>query len=340
MQVAVGGGSRHLIRKEATMTEPTSIDLSLTTDDGVTLSARIHEPEAPRAQVIVHGATAVPRRYYDRFARWLAGRGYRVLTYDYRGIGGSRPRSLVGFPATMRDWAERDAVAALAALRARDPSLPVMMVGHSFGGQALGLSEALHEVRAAVMVGTQFGYFGHWDPLARLRMRGVWSGLLPLSLGLFGYWPGWTGIGEDLPAGVAREWGTWCTSPGYLTDHVPGASARFARFEAPVLFYSFTDDDFAPRGAVQAYLDALPSGSVVHRRLEPGDVGARAVGHFGFFRPAHEATLWSEVARAFDDVLAGNAISVRASVPPGEVAALALTLGDGDLAVDLAYGRD
>lgn len=316
--------------------EPTETDLTLTADDGYALSARLHAPSGDaRASVVIHGATATPRRYYDRFARWLAAQGYRVLTYDYRGIGGSRPGSLRGFSATMRDWAARDAAAAVKHLRARHPDAPVLMIGHSFGGQALGLSEALLDVHAAVMVGAQFGYEGHWDPLPRARLAVVWRAILPASIALFGYLPGWTGIGEDLPSGVAREWAGWCKSPGYLTDAVPEARARFAGLRAPVLFYSFTDDDFAPGRAVRHYLSALTRARVTHRRLRPEDLG-RPIGHFGFFRPAFADTLWPEVARFFDDALAGRASTVRAVSPPGWLDAPS----EDDVLSDLAYGRE
>jgi len=45
---------------------------------------------------------------------------------------------------------------------------------------------------------------------------------------------------------------------------------------------------------------------VTPRRLHPADVGGKAVGHFGFFRPEHADTLWPEVLQWFDDALAGR----------------------------------
>jgi len=323
------------------MTEPTSmfsvLDLSLTTSDGVTLGARLFEPERARASVVVHGATATPARYYDRFARWLAERGLRVLTFDYRGIGRSRTGSLGGggHAMTMRDWAERDSVAAHEALRARDPAAPVLLVAHSFGGQSLGLSDALHDVTAAAMVGVQFGYVGHWPTLGQARLGVVWNVLVPGFSSALGYVPGWAGIGEDLPGGVAREWARWCTSPGYLLDHVEGSRERFARFTAPTLFYSFTDDDYAPRAAVDHYLSTLSGSERVHRRFAPADLATKEIGHFGFFRQRFEPTLWREVLRFFDDNLDARPVTLasvepRASSRPNET----------DVLKDLAYGRD
>ena len=70
------------------------------------------------------------------------------MTYDYRGTGDSvqqaltgynQPKSLVGFKASMSDWASHDITAAIAWMRERYKALPFAYVGHSFGGQAFGL---------------------------------------------------------------------------------------------------------------------------------------------------------------------------------------------------------
>ncbi|MEZ4395226.1 MAG: alpha/beta fold hydrolase [Polyangiales bacterium] len=317
--------------------EITETEVTLHPDDGYPIVARRFEPAGrARGSVVIHGATATPRRYYDRFARYLAGEGLRVLAYDYRGVGASRPVSLRGFEGTMRDWAERDAVAAVRHLRECDPDAKLVMVGHSFGGQLLGLSDALREVDAAVMVGVQFGYEGNWPLLGRAWMGALWRGVFPAALAVFGYVPGWAGMGEDLPAGVAREWSGWCMSPGYLTDAVPEALGRFAALRAPVLFYSFTDDRYAPGRAVRQYLATLTRARVTHRRLRPEDLNHTAVGHFGFFRPQHRDTLWTEALGFIDDALAGRRSELPSVSPPGWIEAPDET----ELLADLAYGRE
>lgn len=312
----------------------TAQDLTLHADDGRPLAALLHAPEGDvRASVVIHGATATPRRYYDRFARWLASQGFRVLSYDYRGVGASRGATLRDDDATLRDWAERDAVAAVAYLRERFPAEPVVMVGHSFGGQSLGLSDALHAVDAAVMVGVQFGYRGHWPAPARLGLGAYWGAVFPAAIALYGYVPGWAGLREDLPGGVAREWSRWCLQPGYLLDDVPEARDRYARFVRPVLFYSFTDDTYAPLPAVKSFLSVLTGAAVTHRRMRPEDLGGLSVGHFGFFRPEHSDTLWVELRDWLDDTLAGRSPRVGPTQPR-------LAVTDADLAADLGFGRD
>lgn len=281
-------------------TAPASVQHAVvSTADRFPLAARVHPPSsAARATLLVHGATATPQAYYGRFATFLAQHGVRVVTYDYRGVGGSRPGSLRGFEATMRTWGELDAVAMHRFVRARF-SEPLVTVGHSFGGQLLGLADEVRDVDGIVLAGAQLGYMGHWPARSQARLALVWYGMVPTMTRALGYLPAWTGIGEDLPSGVAREWATWCRSPNYFLDHVPEARARLAAVDRPILAFSTTDDEFAPAASVDALLAVLPHGRVEHRRLSPSVVGSR-VGHFGFFRPAATDAVWSEILAFVD----------------------------------------
>ena len=126
-----------------------SDDIVVPAADGYPLGATLFLPRGTkRHAVLINSATAVPRKLYRGFAGYLARRGCAVLTYDYRGTGDSRqqamtgynqPKSLVGFKATMADWAALDITATVSWMRGRYRDLPFAYVGHSFGGQALGL---------------------------------------------------------------------------------------------------------------------------------------------------------------------------------------------------------
>src|SRR5690606_11715902 len=88
--------------------------------DGFPLAVRVYSPPSePRATLLVHSAAAAPQGYYARFARYAAARGVRTVTYDYRGVGGSRPASLRALDARMSDWAELDAAAIATWVRQR-----------------------------------------------------------------------------------------------------------------------------------------------------------------------------------------------------------------------------
>ena len=75
--------------------------------------------------------------------------------------------------------------------------------------------------------------------------------VLPGVSRVMGYLPArWLGQGEDLPAGVAREWASWCRHPGYIVGAL-GAEEAYARFTAPIRAYAIGDDAYAPPAAVE-----------------------------------------------------------------------------------------
>ncbi|HVS02219.1 MAG TPA: alpha/beta fold hydrolase, partial [Thermoanaerobaculia bacterium] len=118
----------------------------MTGSDGQALAASVFAPQMEAiADVLIAPATAVRRTYYEPFAAYLAERGMRALTLDYRGIGDSRPRRLRGFAADLEAWARDLDVAAAWLAESRRP---LLYVGHSFGGQALGLLEHRRRVAA------------------------------------------------------------------------------------------------------------------------------------------------------------------------------------------------
>ena len=102
-------------------------DFRFAAADGYSLAATLRRPAAGQEKgfVLVASATAVPRQYYARFAGHLAARGFGVMTFDYRGVGGSRPSSLRGFACRMRDWAALDIPAAVD-FAAREAGAPLL----------------------------------------------------------------------------------------------------------------------------------------------------------------------------------------------------------------------
>ena len=110
------------------------------------------------------------------------------------------------------------------------------------------------------------------------------------------------------------------------------ARDRLARFRRPLLFYSFTDDDYAPEPAVAHLLALLPHAELDHLRVAPRDLGLGALGHFSFFRRRFESSLWPGALGFLDDVLAGRAPQVERPRSP-------FALVDDELLADLAHGR-
>lgn len=278
--------------------EPTALDLELRAEDGLELGATLREPAGePACAVLVNPALGVRRRYYGRFAAFLAERGAAVLTYDQRGIGDSRPASLRGFEARMTDWGRLDTEAALRALVERFPGVPLRVVGHSAGGQLLGLAPTAGRVDRALFVACQSAWKGHWDGLRYLWIASVWHVAVPVATALIGKLPGSLTGGEAIPAGVAREWARWGRHPDYLLSE--GGSERrraYAQLRLRIRSLAIDDDAYAPLRAVESLLTFYGGAGSELRRVAPADAGVRSLGHFGFFRSETGGSLWPEAA--------------------------------------------
>ena len=267
---------------------------------GFELAASVFEHPGSDTVVLVNAATGVPRQFYKYFAAYLRDHGLTTLTWDYRGIGGSAPPKLRGFDACMRDWALVDMPAVIDWLSAEFRPRRVFCVGHSFGGQGIGLAGRPQRVTAMVGVSAQSGYWGVQGGSEKYRARFAVTVLIPVLTRLFGYFP-WSrfAAGEDLPAGVALEWARWCRKRDYLLGDETLPLQRFEGFDVPVLAYSIDDDDWGTPRAVDDMMRAYSD--VTRRHLLPADYGLEKLGHMGFFRKGSEP-IWDEVIAWLDAV--------------------------------------
>jgi predicted alpha/beta hydrolase len=265
--------------------------------DGYRLAGTLYRPRTPnRRAALFQAAAGVKQEYYGKFAEYLAARGFAALTFDYRGIGRSRPAKLRGFKASMRDWAEKDIGGALDHLARASHGARLIGIGHSFGAQVFGVVPGNERYVAALTVGAQSGYWRHWRGKGRTGMWLLTHALLPGLSRLVGYVPARLfGQGEDLPAGVAAEWARWCRHPGYIVGAL-GAQEAYAAFAAPIRVYSITDDRYAPPPAVEAFLEFYPNAVRKLERVDPEQHGGEPIGHFGFFRERYKDSLWKEAA--------------------------------------------
>jgi predicted alpha/beta hydrolase len=112
-----------------------------------------------RPVVLINPATSVRCRYYSRFAAFPHSHGFDVVTYDYRGIGESRPSRLRGFDAGWIDWGRLDFEAALQYAGETFPGQPIHVVAHSVGGFVIGLAASCHRVSRVFTMGAQYAYW-------------------------------------------------------------------------------------------------------------------------------------------------------------------------------------
>ncbi|WGR96971.1 alpha/beta fold hydrolase [Bradyrhizobium sp. ISRA443] len=284
-----------------------SDDIVVPAVDGYPLAATLFLPRGVKQRaVLINSATAVPRKLYRGFAGYLARRGAAVLTYDYRGTGDSRRKaltgnnqstSLAGFKATMADWAALDVTAAVTWMRERYRNLPLAYVGHSFGGQALGLLANNAEIPRALLIASQAAYWKLMASPERYRVVAYMNGVgLPLAR-VLGYLPSWAGLGMDLPRGVFEQWTRWVMSPRYLLDDATlAARENFPKFKGKLRALAITDDTWATRPAVELLCSAFTSITPDIVSIRPLDAGVKTIGHLGFFRGEHRDTLWRGAA--------------------------------------------
>lgn len=276
--------------------------------DGVALTGTLFTPDnAAHTALLINSGTGIPRRFYTHFARYAASKGFIVLTYDYRGIGDSAPASLRGYEAKYRDWGQRDVPGGINFLRTHYPQRPLAVIGHSTGGQQLGLANNVSEVKAAIFVAVSTGYWRGMPPPYKWLTLLLWKIYLPITSRLYGYAPArkirW---GENLPVGVAREWGNWCLEPEYLAayfddvghrashDGTPFGPIFYAETTCPIRAYCFTDDPIATPENIPPMLSLFNMASVEQQWIQPEDLEVPAIGHLGFFRRKIGYPLWGD----------------------------------------------
>lgn len=278
------------------MTQPTEVRIRCS--DGFELPATVFAPTAPRAVLIVAAAMGVPRRYYGKFAADMAARGIAAITFDYRGIGEAAAglRDPVG--TSFQDWGRLDLHAVLEHTYARFPGVPVFLAGHSAGAQIVGMTPLSEKLAGLVFVAGPRPHVSQDRGSYRIFSTLWWYVLVPLG-SLLAWFParrlGFSSV--DVPSGVTKEWGRWARSKRYLFSPEHGIDiSRYPKLRLPLLAWSFTDDLYTPPASAEALLTEYPNAQVTRRQVRPKDVGARAIGHLGFFREALRDTLWKETA--------------------------------------------
>lgn len=283
---------------------PEPFERLLTSRDGYPIVATVFPAASgsERARLIVAGATGVPQGFYKRFAEFAASQGFTTLTLDYRGVGKSKPKHLKNFHMGYLDWAYLDLAAAVDNMHSE--SVPLFMVGHSFGGHALGLLPNQHHIQAFYCFGSGAGWAGWMPRLERWRVQFMWNVFLPLLVASKGYLA-WKrlGMGEDLPYGVYKQWKHWCRFQHYFFDdplmaHVAG---QFERVTMPMVAATSLDDAWATPDSVRAFMKGYRNAQLSLQRIVP-DEKIGPIGHMGYFRPQAKP-IWEAMLTWFDGQL-------------------------------------
>lgn len=260
---------------------------------------------APDAQVpplgicvIINAATGVKQQFYEAYARFLVGRGFDVITWDYRGIGKSRYPSWRKDRLTMQAWGEEDFKGVIDWVARHLPRHKMVCVGHSVGGQLPGLASNNHELKGILGIAAQSGFWGYWPVLQWPVMLFYWLVLVPLPTRLLGRFPGKLIGSEDLPKAAALNWARWCRSPHYISDGwFKPIREYFHAYRGRLRLYIISDDHrFGPAKAVRVLASYYKHAPVEIMHCGPEHLGVEKIGHFGFFQSNMPESAWAETA--------------------------------------------
>ncbi|MCB1042495.1 MAG: alpha/beta fold hydrolase [Acidobacteria bacterium] len=235
------------------------------------------------------------QEFYHPLASWLSERGYGVTTFDYRGMGKSRDQPLRKVHADVRGWAEWDCSAALSWVIERADGASIIWIGHSLGGQIIPFVVGHQHISQIITVASGSGYWRENALPLRRRVPFFWFFLVPVTLFLFGYFPGKRlKLIGDVPPNVMKQWRRWCLHPEYAMG-AESAEVLYQQVNTPITSLSFTDDEFMSLENIQSLHACYCNAKRQMVRIQPQDLGIKRVGHFGFFRSSCGTSLWQQL---------------------------------------------
>ena len=272
--------------------------VKITAKDGYELTAHLFEPKQPNQYfLLINSATGVKQQMYFGLANYLAELGITVLTYDYRGVGLSKPKKLKKFDASMRSWGALDYDAVADYVFKNFPNSHYVLLGHSVGALIVGMSSYSKRMDDFIFVATQNPYYPYLAPSVRLFGLFGFGFLQPIVSSTLGYFPGhWFGLGETLPSGCAADWRQIILkkeSTNILLNQVEDYSKDLHQ---DVLFIHAEDDTWVTDKGINSLLNDTYSNLKSERRLlkisesEKGEIG-----HVNFFR-SYNQNLWKIVS--------------------------------------------
>lgn len=245
--------------------------------------------------LIINSATGVKQQLYYAFANFLASKGITVITYDYRGIGLSAPKTLNKFSATMRDWGNFDFAAITQFIKKKFPDYSKYLLGHSVGALILGMNADSTEFEKVLFIATQNAYVGHLDFKTKITAAFGFGIAQPISTKIYGYFPAhYFGLGEDLPTGVGSDWRKLIlkpTSTDYLLNH---SKTNISKKLCNKCFVMYADDDawLTDKGVKSLLETTYPNLKPQYKILSHKESQIGKIGHVNFFR-SYNKNLWT-----------------------------------------------
>jgi predicted alpha/beta hydrolase len=263
--------------------------------DSVELVATIYEPTITvKGAMMMAPATGIKRQFYANFANYLANNGYGVITFDNRGIGGSLLGPVAQSTASLQCWGQKDMPAVLEHLKTIFPQTQYHLVGHSAGGQLIGLMHNAMDISSMFNFACSSGQLRNMKLSYLVQAHFFMNAFIPLSNTLFGHTKSqWVGMGEPLPKAVAKQWRQWCNGKGYVKTAFGKTVYQhcYDELTLPSLWVNAVDDDIANHANVADMMSVFPKLNGQTLTLTPSEHGLSEIGHMKFFSSKSQV-LW------------------------------------------------
>jgi predicted alpha/beta hydrolase len=229
--------------------------------DGSELSLSLFHPPArieALPVLLLLPAMGTPAAYYGPFARELAGRRRAIVALaDLRGQGASSVRARRGAEFGYREIVEVDLPALAGELGRRFPGHPLLLAGHSLGGQ-LALLAAARQPRdfdGLVLLAAGTAHAEAWRGPGYRRAAFLFAAVRAVAR-LAPWYPGHLiGFCGEQPRRLMRDWGRVTRTGRYAPE-----GSRFdyesalRALDLPILAVGIAGDPVAPPAAIAALL--------------------------------------------------------------------------------------
>jgi predicted alpha/beta hydrolase len=273
-------------------------NLFIPTQDGYRLAGTEFTPvKSNGIALILNGATGVLRNYYQGFASYLCDAGFTVLTFEFRGIGESTSQSETSPQPSMLHWGERDMGDVLTFYTDRHSDKTIKGIGHSIGGQLLGVVPDNNRYKSFLNVASQHIHWKSWPLKQRPMAFSFFFIVLPLFYKLTGGLPKWVLGAEYLPKQVAKDWSRFARKTWIADSNGSPLREGFYTYTGSMRFIGLADDkNFAPPPAVKRLAGIFKNADKEVLIIKPQDYEMRSIDHFGFFKKKMNKRAWQECA--------------------------------------------
>ncbi|WP_144283946.1 alpha/beta hydrolase family protein [Chryseobacterium echinoideorum] len=271
--------------------------INLITDQQNHLTAHLFLPEKSNGKfLVINSATGVKQQIYFSFAHFLKDSGFTVMTYDYFGIGMSKPNSIKNCDASMKSWGNSDFKAVTDYVIKEFSNYIKFCLGHSVGALLLGMNKNSDVFKQFVFVGTQNAYVGNLRFRTKIEAYIGFGIIQPLTSFVLGYFPAnWFGLGESLPKNCAYDWRTLILNRKSTNKLLEETENHSHRLIQNVLVLYAEDDDWLTEKGVESLLQkTYPNLKPEYRFLKASESDKGQIGHINFFR-SYNKKLWNIV---------------------------------------------